>query len=161
VEIIALMGVWFASLFVLRIVPEHHRHPLLHMARSTVRGSAMPFRPVRGLRALKPDDREALRVAVARAMTPAEIEPQSKQLVDALRRAGRKGEAPVGGARGAEAEMAVFLFSNESAGPRNARMRAMLAQGVNSHDIRAMEDLVGQLAKLPDAAWEKASRDGS
>jgi O-antigen/teichoic acid export membrane protein len=156
-EVVGLMGVWFAALFVLRIVPEQHRHPLLHMARSTVRGSAMPFKPVRGLRALEPADREALRIAVARALSPAEIEPQGEQLVNALRRAGRKGDAPVGGARGAEAEMALYLFSNESAGPRYARMRAMLAEGVNSHDIRAMEDLVGQLAKLPDATWERAA----
>lgn len=160
VEITALMGVWFASLFVLRIVPEHHRHPLLHMARSTFRGSAMPFHADQGLRALAPDDREALRAAVARTMAPDAIAPQGEALVKALRRAGKKGDAPVGGARGAEAEMAMFLFSNESAGPRNARMRALLAQGVNSHDIRAMEDLVGQLAKLPDAAWERAGRDG-
>jgi O-antigen/teichoic acid export membrane protein len=157
-EAAVLMGVWFASLFVLRIVPEHHRHPLLHMARSTLRGSAMPFQAVRGIRALVPDDREALRAAVARTMTPAEIEPQGELLVNALRRAGRKGNAAVGGARGVEAEMAMFLFSNESAGPRNARMRAMLANGIDSHDIRAMEDLVGQLAKLPDAAWERAGR---
>jgi O-antigen/teichoic acid export membrane protein len=157
-ELLALMGVWFVALFVLRIVPEHHRHPLLHMVRSTVRGSAMPFKPRKGIRALVPDDREALRSAVAKTMSPAEIEPQGELLVDALRRAGREGDAAVGGAQGAEAEVAVFLFSNETGGPRNSRMRSLLSSGVDSHDIRAMEELVGQLAKLPDRAWERAGQ---
>ena len=46
--IAALMLVWFASLFVLRIIPRHHWHPIRHIALSALRrGSALKFDPKR------------------------------------------------------------------------------------------------------------------
>ena len=52
--IAALMLVWFASLFVLRIIPRYHWEPIRHITKSALRrGSALKFDTKAGLRALK------------------------------------------------------------------------------------------------------------
>ena len=45
--IAALMVVWFASLFLLRIIPEYHWHPLRHIALSALSGARRSVRPAR------------------------------------------------------------------------------------------------------------------
>jgi O-antigen/teichoic acid export membrane protein len=159
-EVIGLIGVWFASLFVLRIVPEHHHAPLAHMARSVYRGSAVRFRTRAGMRSLEPPQRAALRRAVLERMTPAELEPEGALLVRHLRRAGRNGDVPVGPATEQDTEIAMFLFSDEPVASRQARMRALLSDGADTHDIRTLEDLVKQLTKAPADAWEGKPSEG-
>jgi len=160
-EILALMGLWFASLLALRVVPEHHRRPLAHMARSVVRGTATEFRADEGLRALRPKQRQALRAAIARRLPPSEIEPQGERLMRALRRAGRGADAPVGSATDFEPELAVYLFSDEPMASRQARMRSLLARDISSSELQTLQDLVAQLAKASPAAWDGRSEDGS
>ncbi len=160
-EIVGLMALWFGSLFVLRIVPEHHRRPLMHMARSAIRGSAVEFDAEGALRALRPKQRAALRPAVLDRMPPEEIGPQGEKLVKILRRAGRAGEAPMGPTTELDGELALYLFSDESMASRQTRMRGLLSRGVETHDLQLLEDVMGQLAKAPEAAWNGEGADGS
>jgi hypothetical protein len=50
--------------------------------------------------------------------------------------------------------LAVVLFEDASTAVRNASGRAVLAAGADPNDLRALEDLVGHLAKVPDDAWD-------
>ena len=38
-------------------------------------------------------------------------------------------------------------------------MRTLLAAGAESNDLRALEDLVAHLARVPDDAWEGTRRE--
>ncbi len=157
VEVAALMGVWFAALFALRIVPEHHRRPLWHVARSALRGSAVRFQPGRGLRSLKPEQRDALRPAVA-GLPPERIEPRGERLVRLLRKAGQAGLAPVGPPTSLDGPLALYLFSDEPGSTRQARLRALIANGADSEDVRVLEEVIQQLAKAPPELWEGRRR---
>jgi O-antigen/teichoic acid export membrane protein len=68
-----VMLVWFASLFLLRIIPKYHWHPIRHIALSAFKGSALRFDAAAGLRSLKPRERKALRVAVIDRMPAREL----------------------------------------------------------------------------------------
>ena len=63
--VIALvMGIWITSLFLLRIIPPYHWHPIRHIALSAIRGSALRFDVGLGLGSLELGERGALRAAV-------------------------------------------------------------------------------------------------
>ena len=154
----AVLIVFLGLLFPLRVIPEHHWRPLIHVARSMRRGSASVFRPRRGLRALEPEDRDELRTAVLSGVPAAELraadgEP-GRRLVASLRRAGQRGGIPVHDPTAADAELAVYLFEDVSRAERDQTMRRLLAAGVDSNDLRALEDLVTDLARVPDDGWE-------
>jgi hypothetical protein len=76
------------------------------------------------------------------------------RLVGALRRVGQRGGMPVGEPTGLDPEIALFLFEDASTAVRNATMRRLLDAGADPNDLRALEDLVGHLARVPDDAWE-------
>ena len=48
----------------------------------------------------------------------------------------------------------MFLFEDASTAVRGASMRALLERGVDPNQLRALEDLVKTLARLPVEAWE-------
>ena len=175
--VIALMALYGALLFVLRVIPENHWPALSTMATSMIAGRPDQVNPRRGLRALTPEDREGLRVAVQDKLPPAafgEASPvpmrtlredrpmgvevdgtRGGRLVWALRGAGRMGGAPV--RRKAEwdgEKLAEFLFADEPPAVRGATMRALLADGADPKDLRALEDLVQHLSRVPADAWE-------
>src|SRR4051794_9011151 len=63
--IAAVMILWFCLLFVLRIIPKHHREPIGHIVRSALhRGSALKFNKRAGLRSLDGGGRTELKAAV-------------------------------------------------------------------------------------------------
>jgi hypothetical protein len=69
--IAALMLVWFASLFLLRIIPRYHWAPILHITKSALRRkSALHFDAKAGLSSLKAPERRALRTAVVDHLAP-------------------------------------------------------------------------------------------
>ncbi len=75
VVIVVLMLVWFASLFLLRIIPRYHWHPIRHVLLSAIRrGSVLKFDPRAGLDSLEPDDRRALRTAIVDRLPPAALD---------------------------------------------------------------------------------------
>jgi len=178
--VVALMALYGALLFVLRVIPENHWPALSTMATSIIAGRPDQVNPRRGLRALTPEDREGLRVAVQDKLPPAAFgEPspvpmrtlregkpmgveidgtRGGRLVWALRGAGRMGGAPV--RRRAEWDgerLAEFLFADEPPAVRGATMRALLAEGADPKDLRALEDLVQHLSRVPEDAWEGAA----
>jgi O-antigen/teichoic acid export membrane protein len=154
-----LLGVvWLALLVPLRIIPEQHWKPLMHMIRSFRSGTPASFRPRRGLRSLEPAIRDDLRLAVVHRLSRERLRPEAGEeglmLVHALRQVGKRGGIPVGEHTEHDADMAVFLFEDASTAVRNASMRALLESGAESNDLRSMEDLVSTLAKAPVEAWE-------
>jgi O-antigen/teichoic acid export membrane protein len=117
--IAVLMLLWFASLFVLRIIPQAHWPPIRHIALSAIRrGSALKFDPGAGLGSLKPPERKALRVAVVDRLPPAALVPST---VDGAG-AGNGGEAG-DGARATDSEETVGRDSDDaSEGARLVRL---------------------------------------
>ena len=155
---IGLLFVFVAALVPLGVIPEEHRRPLLHTIRSLGRGTPAETDPSRGLQAIEPAEREQLRVAVIARLPAERLSPRSGdeglRLVGSLRRVGEGAGVPVGRPSPHDAEIALFVFDEASTAVRNATMRRLLSAGAESNDLRALEDLVGELAKLPDAAWE-------
>lgn len=150
---------YVALLFALRVVPEYHWPALVHMARSVVAGRADRFDPRQGIGSLKPAERAELRAAVTERIDPALLagpgadSEASQRLVKLLRRAGRRGGMSVRGPRDYDERAASFLFADAPTAVRNATMRELIDAGAKSGDLRALEDLVEHLAKLPDSAW--------
>ena len=173
-----VMGIWIASLFVLRIIPTHHWHPLRHVAVSAIRGSPLRFDVPKGLGSLKPGDRRALWTAVnerlpAEALVPslgeqadsgpaqetlsadanAASESDGARLVRLLRQTGNRGGVPVADSSELDAGISLFLFSDRPVSVRLAKMRELLSSGGSAHDLRTLEDLRDDLARAPAEAW--------
>lgn len=160
---IAFGGLYLGLLLLLRVVPESHWEALIHMVRSLVSGRPDEFSPRRGLRALEPAEREALRAAVdgswaARGSksggdSNGQEGKASAELIGSLRTAGERGGVRVGAPTERDAEIAAYVFSSAPTAVRNAQMRTLLAEGADASDLRALEDLVAHLATIPDEAW--------
>jgi O-antigen/teichoic acid export membrane protein len=171
------MALYVGLLFALRVIPERHLPALGQMARASVHGRPDAFNPRRGLRSLEPGQREALHAAVMTRIPEAELlaeedgragEPvpvrgssQGEDLVRALRRAGVGGGLQVSHSSEHDAEIARFLFADEPIAVRQATMRRLLAAGEQPGDLRALEDLVAHLAKLPPRVWSEPGRERS
>jgi O-antigen/teichoic acid export membrane protein len=160
IAIAVLMVVWLVSLFVLRVIPEYHWSPIRHMVMSVVSGSAIRFNASKGLAAIDAEDRAALHSAIFERLRADGLEldtsngdPGAEQLVKSLRKAGRKGGVPVGRATEQDAEIAYFLFAAAPPASRQVKMLRMLSEGIDSHDVRTLEDLVDDLRKAPAKVW--------
>ncbi|MGH2987827.1 MAG: lipopolysaccharide biosynthesis protein, partial [Solirubrobacterales bacterium] len=153
-----LLVLFLAALVPLRVIPRYHRGPLVHTVRSLGRGTPADFRARRGLRTLEPDERQELRTAVIAGLPAERLAPgdseEGLRLVGLLRRVGERGGIPVGRASALDAELAVFLLEDTSRAVRDASMRRLLSAGAESNDMRALEDLVTHLARVPDDGWE-------
>ena len=175
--IAVLLGLYLLALLVLRVIPENHWPALSEMATSMLTGRADRVNPRRGLRVLDADDRELLRVAVCerlppdafarpapvprhmlrphKPMPPEEDGTMGGRLIWALRGAGRAGGSPLRRRSHWDNEnLAEFLFADEPPAVRNATMRRLLSDGADPADLRALEDLVTHLARIPEDAWE-------
>jgi hypothetical protein len=117
-----LMLIWFASLFVLRIIPSYHWHPIRHIALSAIRrGSALQFDSQAGLGSLEADDRQALRAAVIDRLPPAALVPSGGD--------GTEGEDAAGASEGAEAaDGREGLDGDSAAASEGARLVRLLRQ---------------------------------
>ncbi len=155
---IAGCGLWIVLLGPLRAIPPEHRRPLLHMVRSFRRGTPADFRPRKGLRGIEPQEREELRRAVVARLPRERLLPEAgdegERLVASLRKVGNHGGVPCGSPTRRDPEIALFLFEDASTAVRGASMRAVLDRGVDPNQLRALEDLVKTLARLPVEAWE-------
>jgi len=175
--IVALLGIYGGLLFVLRVVPENHWPALSEMVTSIFTGRPDRINPRKGLRVLPPADRERLRVAVCERLAPEALsrplpvpkrtlrpgEPigvelegtQGARLVWALRGAGWAGGLAVQRRTDWDGEvLAEFLFADEPQAVRIATMRRLLSDGADPNDLRALEDLVDHLSRVPPDAWE-------
>lgn len=155
----AFMAAYLALLLAFRVIPENHWPALAHVARSLVAGRADRFNPRKGIRALDPAERAELRAAVTDRIHPAQLAGPAAdvdaavRLVAILRRVGRRGGMPVDEPGEHDATIASFLFADAPTAVRNATMRGLLEAGVDSADLRALEDLVTHLATVPDDGW--------
>jgi len=154
---LVLLGLFVVALVPLGVIPEYHRRPLLHTVRSLGRGTPASFKPRRGLRAIDPGEREDLRLAVIAGLPTvrlAEDPAEGERLVRALRRVGARGGIPIATETRMDAAIAPYLFEDEPTAVRNATMRTLLDAGADANDLRALEDLVAHLGRVPDDAWE-------
>jgi O-antigen/teichoic acid export membrane protein len=158
---LALIALYLGLLMVFRVVPEHHWSPLLHMARSLARGTAVNVNPRKGLRAIEPDERERLRVAVINGLPADRLAPEDggpagegESLVHALRVVGENAGVAVGERTGFDLQISIFLFEDAPPAVRDVTMGKLLDAGASASDLRALEDLVAHLARVPDGAWE-------
>jgi hypothetical protein len=183
--IAALMLVWFASLFVLRIIPRYHWDPIRHITTSALkRGSALKFDPKAGLGSLKGRDRRALRTAVIDRLPPEVLAPtggdghpkdaptaagdeaenadgdlgglsdtEGARLVRLLRDTGRSGGIHVDERSELDGDISLYLFSNEPVAVRLRKMRQLLSSGADPHELRVLEGLRDDLAKVPTQTW--------
>ena len=158
------MAIWFASLFVLRIIPQYHWHPIQHIALSAFRGSALRLDVHAGLGSLRPGERGALRTAVVDRLPVAgdcDGSSEGARLVRLLRQAVQRGGVPVADSSDLDAGISLFLFSDQPVAVRLAKMRELLSAGVSAHDLRTLEDLRDNLARAPAEAWgTEAEGDG-
>lgn len=153
-----LMPLFLGGLVVLRVIPENHWQPLAHMARSTLRGSTVVgFNPRAGIRALPKPQRRVLRKAVKQSVPEGELraDGQGEELVGILRRLGSAAGIPdVAEPSKRDEEISVYLFERAPTAVRNASMRRLLDDGAPSDELRALEDLVVHLRRVPDEAWK-------
>ena len=163
----ALMVLYLAALVFLRVIPENHWQPLAHMARSTLRGSTVRgFNPRAGIRALPEPERKKLRRAVKRRLPEERLRGgRGERLMGSLRRLGTSAGIPDIAEPGPrEEEISVFLFERAPTAVRNASARRLLDCGEQADQLRALEDLVTHLRRVPNEAWQgtrKNQRPGS
>jgi hypothetical protein len=97
---------------------------------------------------------------VPAAQLEADRNAEGARLVRLLRQAGRSGGVPVDTESERDDGIAMFLFADEPVAVRLRQMREVLAAGANAHDLRTLEDLRDDLAKVPRASWRLDPADG-
>lgn len=168
---LALGLIYAIGLFVLGAIPEMHRPALLHVLRSLVSGRPDEFNPRRGLRALDQARRDELRAAISEPVEPEALDvtyqgrpgTDGRALVRSLREVGLVGGMTLKDKTPHDATIAHYLFEQDPTAVRNAKMRKLLESGAEAADLRALEDLVDHLSKVPDDAWRgrrKGERGG-
>ncbi len=154
----ACCALWMALLAPLRAIPKAHWKPLTHMLFSFRRGTAANFRARKGLRGIDDATRDELREAVVVRLPRERLDPEASDLgarmVAALRKVGNHGGVPCGRPTRRDPEIAYFLFQDSSTAVRGAAMRAVLEKDVDPNQLRALEDLVKTLSRVPVEAWE-------
>ncbi|MDQ2675535.1 MAG: oligosaccharide flippase family protein [Actinomycetota bacterium] len=153
----ALLGLFMVGLVVLRVIPQNHWRPLLHMARSTLKGSTVSgFNPRAGIRAIPEPQRRPLRKAVKKGIPERRLRGgKGEELVGILRRLGDAAGVPgVVEPSNRDEEISLYLFERAPTAVRNASMRRLLADGAPSDELRALEDLVMHLRRVPNDAWQ-------
>lgn len=153
---LALLAAYLGLLFVFRVIPESHWRPLLHMAKSFVRGTTViELNPRQGLRTLEPGHREELRKAITEGIEPQVLlAGHGAELMSYLRQAGREaGVSAIAEPSDREADVSVFIFEQAPTAVRNATMRKLLREGFSSNDLHALEDFKLHLYKIPKEAW--------
>src|SRR5690606_19491418 len=136
--------------------PENHWRPLMHMARSAVRGTVVhDLNPRAGLRALGRMERRRLRRAVTTGLPAEELrDGAGVALVESLRRVGDRAGVPgVAEPTELDGEISLYLFERAPTAVRNASMRRLLSRGADSNELRALEELANHLARAPRSAW--------
>jgi len=153
---LVLCGVWIVLLGPLRAIPPEHWKPIIHMIRSFRSGTPADFRPRKGLRGLEPDARDELRRAVVGRLPREQLAADGLgvRLVGSLRRVGNHGGVPSGKPTELDGEIAVYVFEDASTAVRNASMRRLLDKGAEPNELRALDQLVITLARVPVEAWE-------
>ena len=177
---VALYGIYLGAIVLAGVVPKAHRGALRSIVRGFRGQPASGFHPRRALKRLDQGDREALRLAIREKRPVAEIPEQlasqgvplplgegktengvaiSERMVAAVRRAARKGGAPVPIKRRGEIiathdeRIAEFLFPEGTVARNDARMRSLL-DDLPSEELLALEAVVDGLSRVPRKVWD-------
>lgn len=152
----ALLGGFAVGLVVLRVIPQNHVRPLAHMARSALRGSTVSgFNPRAGIRSVPEPQRKQLRRAIKKGIPEKRLRGgKGDELVGILRQLGASaGVQGIAEQTKRDEEISLYLFERAPAAVRGASMRRLLADGAASDELRALEDLVTHLRRVPRDAW--------
>jgi hypothetical protein len=86
---------------------------------------------------------------------------EGARLIRLLRRTGRKGGVPLADRSEFDGGISLYLFSDQPVAVRLRKMRQLLAEGVDAHELRTLEDLRNDLAKASPKTWDaKTAGDG-
>ena len=155
-----LLAYAFAGLLA-GVVPRLHRGALSDALRSALRRPRHRFDPERALRELDAGERATLRMAVAERVPVDEIgrslggngEAGGERVVRALRQLARERAPAAGEPTDHDAKIGEYLFSTASVATRDGIAQSLLAQGVKSADLHALEAGLEDLERAPDALW--------
>jgi O-antigen/teichoic acid export membrane protein len=154
-----LLLAWAALVFA-TVIPSYHRRPLIHMARATIGRGHARFDSEDALRALDPEDREALRMAIVERRPLEEIgatlgaDGGAEQVARALRRAADLGGALAGTDSEHDAAIAEYLFSSQTVAGRDLTAKRLIRdEGVSPGDLRELEAVLDKLERVPEEAW--------
>jgi O-antigen/teichoic acid export membrane protein len=158
---LVLWSAWVVLVVVSGAVPSHHRRPLVGMIRAALGRGPDRFDARRALRALSPDERSALRMAIVERRPPDEaaapLGPEDGEAGELLVRALRRAAEADGGSNGStehDGRIAEYLFSEETIAQHDRDARTMVGSGdVRAIDLEALEALVEHLAQAPADAW--------
>jgi O-antigen/teichoic acid export membrane protein len=161
-----LFAIYVALAFLLGAVPKPHRDALVELARTTIRRHPERLDPADAIRGLEPDERAALRMAIADGR-PAEEIGQSlggngatggERVVRALRRLAEEREPESARPTEHDARIGEYLLSDASVAVRDARARKLLSEGVESADLHALEAVLEELERAPSSVWADGRR---
>src|SRR5207244_811865 len=79
---------------------------------------------------------------------------EGARLVRLLRHIGRRGGIPLADRSELDAGISLYLFANEPVAVRLRKMRQLLSEGVDAHELRTLEDLRNDLAKASQKTWD-------
>jgi hypothetical protein len=66
---------------------------------------------------------------------------------------------PVEGESDLDADISLFLFSDQPVAVRLRKMRQLLSSGADAHELRTLEDLRNDLAVCREGVWELGSAE--
>jgi hypothetical protein len=161
---LVLFAIYVALALLLGAVPKPHRDALIELARTTIRRHPERLDPADAIRGLEPDERAALRMAIADGRAADEIgrslggngEAGGERVVRALRRVAEEREPEAAEPTQYDARIGEYLLSDASVAVRDARARKLLTDGVESGDLHALEALLEELERAPDRVWAEA-----
>jgi O-antigen/teichoic acid export membrane protein len=156
---LALLLAWAVLVFA-TVIPSYHRRPLIQMARSAVGRGHARFDSEDALRALGPEDHEALRLAIVERRPLEEIGSTlggrggAEQVARALRRAAEGGGAFAGAASEHDAVIAEYLFSSTTVASRDQVAKRLIRdEGVSPGDLRELEAVLDELEGVSEERW--------
>jgi hypothetical protein len=141
------------------VIPSYHRRPLIHMARSAIGRGHARFDSEDALRALDPEDHEALRLAIVERRPLEEIGSTlggggAEQVARALRRAAEGGGAFAGAESEHDGAIAEYLFSSSTVASRDqAAKRLIRDEGISPGDLRELEAVLDDLEGVSEERW--------
>jgi O-antigen/teichoic acid export membrane protein len=165
---LVLFAIYAALAFLLGAVPKPHREALIELARTVVRRHPERLDPADAIRGLEPDERAALRMAIADGRPAEEIgrslggngEAGGERVVRALRRLAEEREPDAGRPTEHDARIGEYLLSDASVAVRDARARKLLSEGVESADLHALEAVLEELERAPSKVWADGGDGG-
>ena len=158
---LVFFSIYVVLAFALGIVPKPHRDALIELARTVIRRHPERLDPADAISELDPDEREALRLAIADKRAAKEIgqspgdngEAGGERVVRALRHVAEDREPEAAEPTDKDAEIGEYLLSESSVAVRDAKARKLLTEGVESADLHALEALLEELERAPDKVW--------